>query len=144
MSFKTPRTALSWNQDYKSTVSDLRIRLKDINGQDPSNLEMFMLCMSLAFDQGVKGDLPPRKSDSVRLSYLKAEHEAFIRALALHEANDSNILLDDDKVLDVAESYASAGLVILHQALNDAQNFRGFITAKLYQASVNAVASEAT
>ena len=135
MTFTSSRTALSWNQQYLETVSDLRIGMKDINGVNPSNTDIFLLCMAIGFDNQVKGELPAKKSDSVRLSYLKDDHEAFIRALALNDAKDSSVLLDDEMVLDIAERFASGGLMLLAQELEGVKDFRTFLTVKLYKAA---------
>jgi hypothetical protein len=126
---------MSWKKDQMDTVNDLRIRLKDINEEKIGSVDIFMLCLAIGFESGIQGELPPKSSNGVRLTYIKEDNEALIRALALSVSNNSDILLDDEKVLDIAERFAATGLILLERELNKSTNFRQFITGKLFQAS---------
>lgn len=129
------RKGFSWDPEFKTAVQDLKIFLKTKEeGGDPTNLEIFMLCMAVGFDGGLKRDVPPRKTDSARLEVLTEREFAIMRALALHELKDSSKLLDDDVTFDIAEQYAAAGLMLLSQEMSATKDFRGSLTARLYKA----------
>ena len=83
-----------------------------------------MICLAVGFDSGFKRDVPPRKSDSMRVADLKKEQFAIMRAVALRETKDSNVLLNDDEVFDIAEQYAAGGLMLLAQKAKEGGDFR--------------------
>ncbi|MEY4533540.1 MAG: hypothetical protein RI926_1309 [Actinomycetota bacterium] len=124
MEINSKRSAFSWDSEYRSFVDDLRDFLRFKEGGRPGNIETFMMCLAVGFDSGVKRDVPPRKSDSMRIENLKKEHFAIMRAVALRETKDSNVLLNDDAVFDIAEQYAAGGLMLLAQKAKEGGDFR--------------------
>lgn len=134
MKLNTKRQALSWDQEYKPRLDQVFSELTDGKGGDGSlsNTEQFMICLSVGWSAGVKRPVPPRKTDSVRLSYIDDQIPIF-RSIAIADSGSADILLDDDKVLDIIESYAAAGLEILvHQFDKDPVGFRMWFLGDFY------------
>lgn len=76
--------------------------------------KIFIIAMALGFNK--KQRVPLKKSnrdDLTRISYLKEEQIGMIRALALKEEGNVEVLLDDEKIYSIAEEYANGGLKIL-------------------------------
>lgn len=92
-----------------------------------------MICLSVGWAARVKRPVPPRKTDSVRLSYIDDQIPLF-RSIAIADTGSANVLLEDDQVLDIIESYAAAGLEILvHQFDKDPVNFRNWFLGDFYK-----------
>ena len=78
---KTKRTALTWDQEFKPRVKDLEDYLSRTTGSNSvSNADLFMLCLAIGFDSGKMRPVPSRKSDAVRVSYLKEHHLAIMKS----------------------------------------------------------------
>lgn len=129
----TKRTAFTWDQDYKGAVSDIKDFLKTKKYGTPGNPEIFMLCLAVGFESGMKRDVPPRKSDSMRMESLKPDQLAVMRSIALHESKDSEILTRDDAVFDVVEQYAAAGLMLLAKEVQNGSTFRTKLVKDIYK-----------
>lgn len=135
MKLNTKRQALSWDQEYKPRLDQVFSELTDGRGGDGSlsNTEQFMICLSVGWAARVKRPVPPRKTDSVRLSYIDDQIPLF-RSIAIADTGSANVLLEDDQVLDIIESYAAAGLEILvHQFDKDPVNFRNWFLGDFYK-----------
>ena len=130
------RQGFSWSPDYRESVDELRAQLRGFGnkGEEPSSTELFMLCLSFGFYSGTKGPLPPRKTDGPRLDYIQPEQMAMMKAVALAEAESSELLLDEDAVFDILEEYAAGGLMLLANSLKEA-NFQTWIKGKLLEFS---------
>lgn len=127
------RQAFSWDQEYKGFVDTLKSELKGFSssGEDPTSTEIFMLCMAMGFAAGMKRDVPSRKTDGPRFSYIQPEQMALIKAVGLAEAEEAEALVDEDSIYDVAEQYASGGLMLLADAHKSNANFRDWLRSKL-------------
>ena len=134
---KSRRQGFSWDQEYKPTVDILRSELKGWGhrGDDPSSAELFLLCLALGFSTGTLRDVPPRKTDGPRLDYFQPEQMALIKALALSEADNAELLIDEDRVYDIVERYAAGGLMLLAQASEAQPNFKEWLRGKLLEYS---------
>jgi hypothetical protein len=131
---KTKRTALSWDPEFKPRVKDLEDYLSRTTGVNSvSNADLFMLCLAIGFDAGKMRDIPPRKSDAVRISYLKEHHLAIMKSVALAHSKDYTVLLDEDLVFDVVEKYAAGGLEILSVEMDNQIDFVSFLATLLYK-----------
>jgi hypothetical protein len=130
---KSKRTALSWDPEFKPNLPDLENFLaKILEKNSVTNTEIFMLCLGIGFNEGLKRDVPPRKSDAVRLSYLKEGHMAIVKSVAISDTKDDLVLLDEDKIYDIAEQYAATGLMMLSRAMKSEPDFTGWLTALLF------------
>lgn len=131
---KTKRQGTSWDPDFKEPfVKDLQAvleRMTHVNRVD--NKEVFMLCLAIGFEAELKRDVPPRRTDAVRLSYLKDEDLALFRSIALSDSQNPDVLLNEDSVYDIVEQYAAGGLMILAEKIQKDANFADWLTQKLY------------
>lgn len=131
---KSKRLALSWDQEYKPSLENLKFWLdKNTEKQRVSNLDMFMLCLGVGLESAEKRDLPPRKSDAIRLETIKESTLAIWKALALLDTQDPMVLLDEDKIYDVIEQYAASGLKILTLEMETQNDFPSWLRQKLYK-----------
>lgn len=131
---KSKRLALSWDQEYKPSLENLKFWLdKNTEKQRVSNLDMFMLCLSIGLESGEKRDVPARKSDAIRLETIKESTFAIWKAIALSDSQDPMVLLDEDKIYDIIEQYAASGLKILSLEMNTQNDFPSWLRQKLYK-----------
>lgn len=78
-----------------------------------NNPNLFLTAMSYGFYNRVNDKLNKRL-EYVRAEYINNDAEAMIYALALHHfQGDINLLLDVEKVFNIAEQYAHAGIKLL-------------------------------
>ena len=122
---KTRRVAMSWNQDLKeSTLPDLKAHVDSICGESVSNKQLFFLCMGMGIRSEIMGEIPARKSDSVRLEYLDERDFSLLKSVALAHKKDLKILLDEDAMYDIAEQFASGGLEVFKNEMASQPNFQ--------------------
>lgn len=75
---------MTWNQELKdSALPDLKAHVDAINGEGVSSKQLFFLCMGMGIQRDFMGEVPPRKSDSVRLEYLDEKDFALLKTVAL-------------------------------------------------------------
>jgi hypothetical protein len=89
--------------------------------KDVSRKEQFLIAMAYGFRSGTKKALGRPKDGFFLAKDMNAEDEALLAAVALHDQNDPDILVDKRKVYEIAEEYAHAGIRILHSKLEGAQ-----------------------
>lgn len=129
---RTRRVAMTWNQDLKdSALPDLKAHVDAINGESVSSKQLFFLCMGMGIQRDFMGEVPPRKSDSVRLEYLDEKDFALLKTVALAYKKDFNILLDEDAAYDIAEQFASGGLQIFADEIKSQLNFPVWLISQL-------------
>lgn len=97
--------------------------------KNKENKEKFLFAMAYGFINKVK--YPIKKKDGFILnSYLRPEDEALLYSLAVTATDSVNILLDLQKIYEIAEEYARGGLKLLHdESLSSQRN--GSLTIKL-------------
>jgi hypothetical protein len=131
---KTKRTALSWDQEFKPVVKDLQEYLERMTGANSvTNTELFMLCLAVGFEMNKTRPVPPKKSDAVRISYLKEPHLAIMKSVALTHSQDHMILMNEDQIYDVVEQYAAGGLEILAVEMKNQVNFPVYLVKFLHE-----------
>lgn len=131
---KTKRTALSWDQEFKPVVKDLQEYLERMTGANSvTNTELFMLCLAVGFEMNKTRPVPPKKSDAVRISYLKEPHLAIMKSVALTHSQDHMILMNEDQIYDVVEQYAAGGLEILAVEMKNQVNFQAYLVKFLHE-----------
>ena len=129
---RTRRVAMSWNQELKeSALPDLKAHVDVLNGDSVSNKQLFFLCMGMGIQRNHMGQIPPRKSDSVRLEYLDEKDFALLKTIALAHKKNFSILLDEDAAYDIAEQYASGGLEIFADEMKGQLNFPVWLISQL-------------
>lgn len=77
------------------------------------NASIFIMAMALAFQKGLKSPFKKAKEGLARLTYLSEEQISMIKSVAIMDAQDPQVLLDEDKVYLIAEEYANAGIKLL-------------------------------
>jgi hypothetical protein len=129
---RTRRVAMSWNQELKeSALPDLKAHVDVLNGESVSSKQLFFLCMGMGIQRDFMGEIPPRKSDSVRLEYLDEKDFALLKTVALAYKKDFSILLDEDAAYDIAEQFASGGLQIFADEMKSQLNFSVWLISQL-------------
>jgi hypothetical protein len=129
---RTRRVAMTWNQELKdSALPDLKAHVDAINGEGVSSKQLFFLCMGMGLQRDFMGEVPPRKSDSVRLEYLDEKDFALLKTVALAYKKDFSILLDEDAAYDIAEQFASGGLQIFADEMKSQLNFPVWLISHL-------------
>jgi hypothetical protein len=133
MTVKSKRMGFTWDQEYKYAVDELKASLKGFGELkvEPSNLEIFLLCLAFGQSTGTRRAVPPRKTDGPRFEVLGPEHWALVKSVALAESESSSILLNEDEAFDIVEEFAAGGLMLLAQALASEANFQAWILSEL-------------
>jgi hypothetical protein len=140
---KSKRTALSWDPEFKPVVKDLEDYLERMTGANSvSNADLFMLCLAVGFEMNKVREVPPKRSDAVRISYLKEPHLAIMKSVALSQTQDHMILMNEDKVYDIVEQFAAGGLEILAIQMKTQVNFETYLSKLLYESIKKSNATE--
>lgn len=131
---KTARQGLSWDQEYKPYVDQIRNSLKGFGADgDPTSTELFLLFLAFGVKTGTKRPVPARKTDGPRFEYMSPEQKALIKASSLSVMNDADDLLDEDSVYDEAEMFAGGGLFLLSDAFDKNPDFGTWMKTKLIE-----------
>lgn len=133
MIVKSKRMGFTWDQEYKYAVEELKTSLKGFGELkiEPTNLEIFLLCLAFGHSTGTTRAVPPRKTDGPRFEVFGQEHWALVKSVALAESDSSSILLHEDEAFDIVEGFAAGGLMLLAQALASEANFQAWIQSEL-------------
>lgn len=88
-----------------------RLKEKDSPFAGRQNKDIFLAAMVMGFSHGVKIDLEKKKKEGyVRDEYLNPDDRALINSIAIYDQGDLKVLLDKQKVFDIAEQYAAGGI----------------------------------
>lgn len=80
--------------------------------KDKKNRVYYMMALTLGWVNGERIKLDSREG-YVRTSYLKDTDKALIKAIAVAEEEDLNILTEKEKVYSIADEYAASGVILL-------------------------------
>ena len=80
----------------------------------------FFYAMSIGFKNKIRQPLDA-KDGYVRAEYLHPKDEAIMNAVAIYATDDVNIITNREKVFNIVEEYAHAGIRLLHNAINSGQ-----------------------
>jgi hypothetical protein len=131
---KSTRSATAFDPAFKEFVTELRSLVKSPDGGKTASLaQILLLTMSIGFQKGVKGSPSPRSNDAVRLEYLDEPAVAQMRLVAVYDTKSSDVLEDDEMVIDIAEQYANGGLAILQSERESNPSFISWLERTLYQ-----------
>lgn len=99
----------------KSDKKDFeRLLEKDSPFGKKDNKHLFLMAMAVGFKNGVKRKLTDRDPPGyTRTEYLSDKEKALIRAIAVHDAKNLEVLMDKKRVYLIAEEYAAGGIKIL-------------------------------
>jgi len=89
-----------------------RLKRRDSPFAGKENKELFMLALVAGYVDGNR--IPLKDRDGfVRLEYLNDREKSIIKAIAITEEDNLDVLLDEDKVYTIAEEYAASGIKLL-------------------------------
>lgn len=89
-----------------------RLREKDSPFSKSANKDIFLAAMVVGFNEQCKMELKSKEGWMMK-SYLDDRDLALIRAIAIAEDGNLNVLLDEPKVFSIAEQYAAGGIRLL-------------------------------
>ena len=78
------------------------------------NKELFLMAMIIGFRNGRRVKLDTRDTFA-RIEYLNSKEKSIIKAIAVAEDGDLNVLLDKKKIYSIAEEYAAVGIKLLKE-----------------------------
>lgn len=85
---------------------------KDSPFAGKGNKELFLMAMIIGFRNGTRVKLDTRDTFA-RIEYLNSKEKSIIKAIAVAEDGDLNVLLDKKKFYSIAEEYAAGGIKLL-------------------------------
>ena len=106
---KTVRDRLYIEESKKGKYEYLK---KEDIFKDKSNKDLFLLAMVIGFKNNLRKELK-RKNGFVRTEYLNEDDIALIDALGLEETDNTEFLLDQEKIFEIAEEFANTGIDFL-------------------------------
>ena len=89
-----------------------RLLEKDSPLVGKENKDLFTMALITGFHEGTRVKLDKREGFFL-LYHLNDEENSIIKAIAVAEEGDLNILLDKKKVYSIAEEYAAGGIKLL-------------------------------
>lgn len=106
-------------KSYEKDFKDLLEKDSPLHKKDSKHI--FMMAMVLGFYKKSKAELG-KKEEFVRIEYLNDNEISLIKAIAINEENDLNILLDEERMYSIAEKYASGGIKYLKEMVLGKEN----------------------
>jgi hypothetical protein len=83
-------------------------------GNKLGNKDLFMLALVTGFQAGMKYKIESRADFDLRVVYLNGSEKALIKAIAIKDTRDFNIISNPVRYYTVAEEYVNAGIDILY------------------------------
>jgi len=78
---------------------------------------IFLGAMMVGYREKTRTPLKGARHDLFRASTLKSEEEWLIRSVAIAEKGNLDIFLEEKEILNIAEEYANAGILILYDMI---------------------------
>lgn len=82
-------------------------------GNKLGNKDLFMLALVTGFQAGMKYKIESRADFDLRVVYLNGSEKALIKAIAIKDTGDFNIISNPVRYYTIAEEYVNAGIDIL-------------------------------
>lgn len=102
----------------KEDIKDFRLLLeeKDSPLYKRENKDVFIMSVVTGYKNGIR--LPLKSKEGfIREEYLNVEERSIIKSIAIQEDKNLSILLDMEKVYQIAEEYAKGGIKYLKDAV---------------------------
>jgi hypothetical protein len=131
---KSTRTLLAFDETQQESIDQIKRALADNSGPEMSNREFFLLALGLGFESDVEVETFKRSNNGVRLEYFKEEDTMLMAAVHLHKSKNPESLLDIEAIYNSAETYAAGGVKLLVEALNQSQDLRIWLQARVKSA----------
>lgn len=87
---------------------------KDSPFAGKENKELFMMAMVIGFRDGARRKFGTKKS-FVRTEYLNPRENSIIKAIAVAQEGNLEVLLNKRKVFSIAEEFAAGGIKLLRE-----------------------------
>lgn len=98
------------------------IRTQEGDLQGATNPDLFLMAMMLGYDKNKYEDIkvmdkePPKLNDGlIRTISFSTDAWDLIKAFAIHIDQDVSVLVNNDRMLDIAQRYANEGIQILNK-----------------------------
>ncbi|AGO59994.1 hypothetical protein [Ferroplasma acidarmanus] len=117
MTENTEPVLLYIDKKYKSKEDQLLHNTDSIfkkAGNKLGNKDLFMLALVTGFQASIKYPIESRAEFDLRVVYLNESEKALIKAIAIKETGDFNIISNPLKYYTIAEEYVNAGIDILY------------------------------
>lgn len=98
--------------DKKDLPDFNKLKEKGSPFENCQNKEIFLAAMVVGYHEGGRIELKNREG-YFREEYLSDEERTLIRAIAISEMEDLNVVLDEQKIYSIAEEYATGGISLL-------------------------------
>lgn len=102
------------------------IRTQEGDLQGASNAELFLMAMMFGYDKNKKLNVnvmekePPKLNDGlIRTASFDTDAWDLIKSLAVHIDQDVDVLVDNNRMLDIAQRYAFEGISDLNKKYNE-------------------------
>jgi len=102
----------------KEDLADFRMLLeeKDSPLYKRENKDVFVMAMTTGYKNGARLPLKTREG-FIREEYLSVEERSIIKSIAIQQDKNLSILLDMEKVCQIAEEYARGGIKYLKDSV---------------------------
>lgn len=97
-----------------------RLMEDDSPFHDKDKKYLFVMAMATGFSEGKRIEIGPGERITggyIRTSYLSDREKALIKAIAVAESGDFDVISDKKKVYEIAESYAAGGIESLKRSV---------------------------
>lgn len=133
---ESKRRAFSWPDEFEHNKEPINNLRKALGGKQVALArQLFLLCVVIAFNRGEFDEkVPKRKTDGPRFDELSEENFRFLDAVAVAHTGDRRVLLDQEKIFDIAEQYAAAGLraMLADFAGKSGETFAELVGSEIY------------
>lgn len=126
---------------YDELDSEDMLRFKDHGGERTRKEQFlfsmaigFKISMAIGFKNKIKQPIKTREGFFLTKD-LRAEDETLMNVIAMYDSDSIDILSDQNKVFEISEEYAHAGILVLSQKIASIQygTFDKLFEIKLYE-----------
>jgi hypothetical protein len=130
---KSTRTILHFDEDRMEQIKTLRSAFSPETDKDISNREFFLIACTYGFSKSNLNEYVRTKNQGVRMEYFNESDDALFLAIASATFGEDAELLDAEAIYDLAEQYASGGVILLNEAYNRERNFLDWFQAEVFE-----------
>jgi hypothetical protein len=100
-----------YREDIKTYYDKLKEKHSPFSGA--ANKELFLAAMVIGFYEGGRIEVKSPKEGYIFEDYLSPSERKLLNTIAVYEEKKLEVLLDKEKVFQIAEEYAAGGITIL-------------------------------
>ena len=86
----------------------------------------FLISMLIGYQEGIRIPLGSNKDGWIRVDYLDDNEKYIIQSIAIETEKNLDVLMDINKVYEIAEEYASGGLKLLQDEIFNPLNLADY------------------